>query len=40
MWGLDEPGKDSRGFHGVNPTYLTTAKPSGMFFEISPARLA
>jgi hypothetical protein len=36
MWGLDEPGKDSQGFRGVNPTYLTTARLGGIFFEISP----
>ena len=36
MWGLDEPGKDSQGFRGVNPTYSTTAGPGGIFFEISP----
>jgi len=36
MWGLGEPGKDSQGFRGVNPTYSTTARPGGIFFEISP----
>jgi len=36
MWGLDEPGKDSQGFQRGNPTYLTTARPRGIFFEISP----
>jgi len=36
MWGLDEPVKDSQGFHSVNPTYLATARPGGIFFEISP----
>jgi len=36
MWGLDEPDRDSRGFRGVNPTYLASAKPGGIFFEISP----
>ena len=40
MWGLDEPDRHSWGFRGVNPTYLATARPSGIFFEISPARLA
>ncbi len=36
MWDLDEPGKDSQGFRGVNPTYVTTARPGGIVFEISP----
>ena len=36
MWGLDEPGQDSQGLGDVNPTYLTTARPGGIFFEISP----
>ncbi len=40
MWGLDEPGRDSQGFDSVNPTYVTTARPGGILFEISPARLA
>jgi hypothetical protein len=36
MCGLDEPGEDSQGFGGVTPTYLTTARPGGILFEISP----
>jgi len=40
MWGLDEPGHNSQGLGDVNPTYLTTARPGGILFEISPARLA
>ena len=36
IWGLDEPEQDSQGFQGVNPTYLTTARLSGISFEISP----
>jgi len=40
MWGLDEPDGDSQGFRGVNPTYLATARPGGILFEISPACLA
>jgi len=36
MWSLDEPAKDSQGFRGVNPTYLTTARLGGIFFEIAP----
>ncbi len=36
MWGLDEPEGDSQGFEGVNPTYVTTARPRGIFLEISP----
>ena len=36
MWGLDEPGYNSQGFRGVNPTYSTTARPGGIFSEISP----
>ena len=36
MWGLDEIGRDSQGFNSVNPTYLSTARPGGIFFEISP----
>ncbi len=36
MWGLDEQGQDSQSFGSVNPTYLTTARPGGIFFEISP----
>ena len=36
MWGLDEPDGDSQGFGGVNPTYVTTARPGGIFFKISP----
>jgi hypothetical protein len=36
MWGLDEPDGDSQGFPGVNPTYLATARPGGIFLEISP----
>ena len=38
MWGLDEPGGDSQGFGGVNPTYVTTARPGGILFEISPLK--
>jgi len=36
MWGLEEPDRDSQGFRGVNPTYVTTARSGGIFFEISP----
>jgi len=36
MWGLAEPDRDSQGFRGVNPTYLTTARPGRISFEISP----
>jgi hypothetical protein len=36
MWGLDELDRDSQGFRGVNPTYVTTARPGGIFFEILP----
>ena len=38
MCGLDEPGKDSQGFQYANPTYLTTARPGGISFEISPLK--
>jgi hypothetical protein len=38
MWGLDEPDGESQGFRGVNPTYLTTARPGGISFEISPLK--
>jgi hypothetical protein len=40
MWGLDDPGDDSQGFRGVNPTYSAIARRGGIFFEISPARFA
>jgi hypothetical protein len=36
MWSLDEPEGDFQGFRGVNPTYLATARPGGIFFKISP----
>jgi len=36
VWGLDEIDGDSQGFDSVNPTYLATARPGGIFFEISP----
>ena len=35
-WALDGPDGDSQGFHGVNPTSVTTARPSGILFKISP----
>ena len=35
-WGLDEPDGVSQGFHGVNPTSVTTPRPGGILFEISP----
>ena len=38
MCGFDEPGKDSQGFQYANPTYLTTARPGGISFEISPLK--
>jgi hypothetical protein len=38
MWGLDEPGGNSQGFGGVNPTFVTTARPGGILFEISPLK--
>ena len=31
-WGLDGPGGDSQGFHGVNPTSVTYARPGGILF--------
>jgi hypothetical protein len=36
MWGLDEPGNNSQGFRGVNPTYFDHWKTRWNFFEISP----
>ena len=39
-WGSDDPGGDSQGFHGANPPSVTYARPGGILFEISPARLA
>ena len=35
-WDLDRPDRDSQGFNGVNPTSVTTARPGGILFEISP----
>ena len=35
-WDLDEADGDSQGFHGVNPTSVTYARPGGILFEISP----
>jgi hypothetical protein len=40
MWGLDKQGKDSQGFRGVNPTYLTTARPGGTFFRYRLSKTA
>ncbi len=41
MWGLDELDRDSQGFRGVNPTYLTTARSGGIFLDIArPPRLS
>jgi len=43
MWGFNETGHKSQGFHGVNPTGLTIARPgvplkiSGIF-EILPLK--
>ena len=34
-WGLNGPDRDSQGFHGVNPTSVTYARPGGILFEIS-----
>ncbi len=33
MWGLDELDANSQGFQGVNPTYVTTARPGGIFLR-------
>ena len=42
MWpnilGLIKEGADSKGLSGVNPKYLSTAKLSGISFEISSFR--
>jgi hypothetical protein len=35
-WGLERPGGDSQGSHGVKPTSVTTESPGGILFEISP----
>jgi len=40
MWSLDEPERDSQGFRGVNPTYLTTARPSGIFLRYRLSKTA
>jgi len=40
MRGLDEPGKDSQGFRGVNPPYVTTARPSGIFLRYRLSKTA
>ena len=34
--GLEGPGGDSQGFRGVTPTSVTTARPGGILFKISP----
>ncbi len=40
MWGLDEPDGDSQGFRGVNPTYVTTARPGGIFLRYRLSKTA
>jgi hypothetical protein len=35
-WGLNNPEGNSKGFRGVNPSSVTTARPGGILFEISP----
>jgi len=40
MWGLDDPGDNSQGFRGVNPTYVTTARPGGIFLRYRLSKTA
>ncbi len=40
MWGLDELDANSLGFQGVNPTYVTTARPGGIFLRYRLSKTA
>jgi len=40
MWGLNEPGQDSQSFGDVNPTYLTNARPGGIFLRYRLSKTA